>query len=83
MFSLAYSQQRENSNAIFANDKLKNSNELVNAVANMKINDVKYELNAATASDTLVEFARDPCEITHTSNGINHQNILSSRTIGI
>ena len=80
------SPQRENSNAIFASDELQNSNNLVNAVAifdNITINDVVYELNAATVSDSQVEFARDSNGINHTNNGINHQKILSRRTIGI
>ena len=78
--------QRENSNAIFASDKLQNSNNLVNAVAifdNITINDVVYELNAATVSDSQVEFARDSNGINHTNNRINHQNLLSSRMIRI
>ena len=57
--------------------------ELVDAVTNMTINDVGYELNAATASDAQVGFARNPEKNTHTSNGITHQKLLSIRTIGI
>ena len=49
----------------------------------MKINFVGYKLNSATASDAQVEFASDPDGITHNSNGITHQNLLSSWMIEI
>ena len=53
-FSLDSSSQREKLNAIFASEKLENSDNIVNAVTNMTINDVKYELNTATDSDSQV-----------------------------
>ena len=62
-------------------DKLGNSNEIVNA--NTRIHDAVYELNATTVSDAQVEFASDPEKNTHTNNGINQQNLLSSRMVGI
>ena len=34
--------------------------EVVNAVSDMTINNAVYELNAAAASDSQVEFASDP-----------------------
>ena len=83
MFSLVSIPQRENPNAIFANDKLEVSYKLVNIVANTTINDVGYELNATTESDTQVKFAIDPEKNTYTSNGINHQKLLSSRTVNM
>ena len=49
----------------------------------MEINDVVYELNPATASDAQVEFSSNQEGITHTNNGINHQNLLSRLMIGI
>ena len=54
MCSLASSSQRENSNAVFASEKLENSDDIVDAVSNMTINDVRCELNTATASDAQV-----------------------------
>ena len=71
--SLAFSPHEENSNAVFASKKLENPNMLVNAVANITINDVGCELKAATASDAQVEFASDLYGITHTNNRITHQ----------
>ena len=61
-------------------------NEIFNAVArfeNMTINDVEYELKTATTIDAQFEFESNPDRITHTNNGIIHQNLLSSRIIGI
>ena len=83
MFSITFSQQRENLNAIFASKKLESSKEIVNAVANMTINNVGYELNAAIVSDAQVEFVSNLDGITCTKNGITHQNLLGSRMINI
>ena len=58
-FSLASIPYRENPNAICASEKLENTDELFDAVANMTINDVRYELNTTIASDAKVEFASD------------------------
>ena len=68
---------------IFASENLENPDDLVDAVVNMTINDVGYELNTSTASDAQVKFARDPDTITCISNVINHQKLLSSRTTGV
>ena len=68
---------------IFASEKIDNSNKLVNAVAYMTINNVRYELNAAFVSDAQAKFASNPDIITHTSNGITHKNLLSRCTIRI
>ena len=68
---------------IFASEKLENLDNLVNAVANMTINGVIYELNTATTSDAQFEFASNTDKITHTRNGDTHQKVLSSRMIRI
>ena len=60
MFSIGFIPQIENLDVIFASEKLENPNKLVNTVTNMRINNVGYELNTATTSDTQVEFASDP-----------------------
>ena len=49
----------------------------------MIINDFGYELNAVNVSDVHVEFESDPYGINYTSNGITHQKLLGSRTIGV
>ena len=81
--SLSSSLQRNNSNTIFASEKLENSDNKVDAVKNMTINNVGYELNTATASDAQIYFASNPDKSTHTSNGDNYQTLLSIRTISI
>ena len=48
-FSIASSTQRENLNAIFASKKIVNSDYLVNVVTKMTTNNIRYELNTATA----------------------------------
>ena len=68
--SLLSSSQRENLSAIFTSEKLEKSEKLVYAVNNMKINDVRYELNIETMSDSQVDLASDSDTVTHTSNGI-------------
>ena len=83
MCSVSSSSQRENSNAIFASEKRDNLESLVGAVANMKINDVRYEFNTAITSEAKVEFSSDPDKSTHASNRITHKILLSSRTIDI
>ena len=49
----------------------------------MTIEDVGYELNVDTTSDTQVEFASGPDRITHINNVIIHQNLFSSQMISI
>ena len=68
---------------IFASENLENPDDLVDAVVNMTINDVGYELNTATTGDTKVKLPGNSYGITHTSNKTNHQMFLSSRTIRI
>ena len=80
--SIASSSQRESLNAIFASEKLEKPDELVNAVKSMTINSIIYELNTATVSDAQVDLAINPDTVTHTSNGIIDQKLLSIQTIG-
>ena len=63
--------------AISVIEKLENLDELVDPVMNMKMNNIGYELNAVTASDAQVEFASDTDTVTHTSNIVTDQKILS------
>ena len=56
-------------------------NKLVDAINNFTINDAVYELNTATASDTQGDLPRNLDTVTHTSNVILDQNLLSFRTI--
>ena len=69
-FSNASSSQKENLNAIFTSEKIEKSDNLVNAVKNMTINNSGYELNIATTSDTQGNLTSDTYTVTHTSNGI-------------
>ena len=78
----ASNSHRENSNAVFTSGKIEKSNNLVNAVNNMAINDVGYELNIATVSNAQVHLTSDPDTVTHTSNRILDQKVLICRTIG-
>ena len=80
-FSQASSSQRENADAIFKSDKIDKSYELVNAINNLTINDNVYELNRATASDTQGNITSNPDTVTHTSNIILDETLLSCRTI--
>ena len=65
------SAQREKSNAIFTSEKLDKSEELVDTVNNLTINDARYyESNTATKSDVKGDLTRNPETVTHTSNGI-------------
>ena len=56
-------------------------NKLVDAINNFTINDAVYELNTATASDTQGDLPRNLDTVTHTSNVILDQKLLSFRTI--
>ena len=49
----------------------------------MTINNIECELNLETVSNAQVKFASNPDGSTHTSNVVTHQNLLSSRIIGI
>ena len=68
---------------IRTSEKLENLNDLLNAVVHVTINKVAYDITAVNTSDAQVKYASDPDRIIHTSNGITHQNLLSSRTIRI
>ena len=72
MQSCAYLTEK-NPNRIFASEKLENSDDLVDEVANMTINDVRHQLNAVTVSYTQFKFASNTDTITHTRNRITHQ----------
>ena len=53
--------QREISNMIFTSEKLDKSDELVDSVKNLTINDAKfYESNTATASDAQCNLTSNP-----------------------
>ena len=69
-------------NAIFTSEKLEKLDKLVNAVKNMTINNTGYELNIATPSDAQVDLASNPDTVTHTSNRVLDQKLLSFQTIG-
>ena len=74
-FSHASSPQRENANTIFTSKKLDKSDELVDAVKNLTINDVKYyESNTATESDSQGNLTSNTEIVTHISNIIFEQN---------
>ena len=76
-FSHASISQRENLNVIFTSEKLEKSENLVNAVKNMTINDAGHELNTATVSDEQGNIMRSPDTVTHTRNGILDQKLLN------
>ena len=60
-FSRASNTQRKNSNAIFTNEKLDKSYELVDAVMNLTIDDAEYyESKTATISDAQGDLTSDP-----------------------
>ena len=59
-FSHTCNTQKENANAIFISKKLDKSNDMVGAVKNLTINDVKYyESNTATVSDSKGDIKRN------------------------
>ena len=81
----------KNEDAIFTSEKLDKSDELVDTINKLTINDAGYDLNKVTASDTQGDLARNPDTVTHTSDGpdtfthtssgILDQKLLSGRTI--
>ena len=91
-FSHASSRQRENEDAIFTSEKLDKSDEIVDAINKLTINDAIYELNKATASDaqgdltsnldTVIHTSNRPDTFTHTSNRILDEKLLSYGTTG-
>ena len=68
--------------AIFTNENLDKLDNLVNAINNLTINDARYELNKATASDAQGNLTNSSDAVTHTSNRILDETLLSCRTIG-
>ena len=69
-FSHTSNTQKENANTILTSEKLDKSDELVNAVNNLTINDNEYyESTLATASDTQGDLTRNLETSTHTRNG--------------
>ena len=86
--------QKDNANAIFTSEKLDKSDELIDAVNNLKINDAEYyQSNKVTASDAQGDITHNLETITHTKNGnetVTHtrndnseQKLLSIRTIPV
>ena len=92
VFIHAYSSQIENLDAIFTSDNLDRSNEPVNAINNLKINNARYELKTTTTSDaqgnltsdldTVTHTSNGPDTVTHTSNVVSNKKLLRFRTIG-
>ena len=79
---------------IFTSENLDKSDELLDTVKNLTINDSKYyESNTATASDSQGDITRNPETVTRTSNrnetvthirnGNFEQKSLSNRTIPV
>ena len=74
--------QRENVNAIFTSDKLDKSDDMVDAVNNLKIHDSEYhESNTAAASDAQGDLTRNPETVIFTRNVKFEQNLLSNQTM--
>ena len=69
-----FSSYRENLDTIFTNEKIEKSDELVNTINNLTINNPIYELNIATTSDTQGNLTSDPDTVTHTNNGFLTEN---------
>ena len=57
------------------------SDKLVDVVKNIRIKNVGYDLNTATARDAKFNLVLDPDTVTHTSNVIMDQKLLSCRSI--
>ena len=60
MFSHTSSSQIENSNATFISEKLEKSDEIVNEVNKLTINDAVYKLNTSAARDAQGDLKSDP-----------------------
>ena len=83
-FSHVYSSKRENTNMVFTTEELEKLEKLVGAVNNLTINDAKYnESNTATVNDAQVNLTSNLETVTHTSNGICKQKLLSYQTIPV
>ena len=66
---------------LFTSERLDKSDNIVNAINHLTINDAGYELSKATASDAQGNITSDPDTVTHTSNVILDRKKLSCRTI--
>ena len=74
------SAKRYNSNTIFTGEKLDKSDELVDAVKNLTINDtIYYESNTTTSSDSQGDLTRNPETVIHTINGNETANHTRNR----
>ena len=68
-FNHTSSTQRDNENAIFTSEKLDKSDELVDAVNNLTVNEAEYyESNTETTSDTQGDLTRNTETVTCASN---------------
>ena len=69
---------------IFTSEKLYKSDELVDAIKILKINDAKcYESKTATASNSQGDLTRNTKTVPHTRNGNFEQRVSSYRTIPV
>ena len=69
---------------ILTSEKLYKSDELVDAIKILKINDAKcYESKIATASDSQDDLTRNTKTVPHTRNGNFEQRVLSYWTIPV
>ena len=91
-FSNTSNTQREDANAIFTSVKLDKSDELVDTLKDLTINDAEYYVsNSATANDAKGDSSSDPKTVTYTSdgkgkvrdtsNGKFQQTLLSNHTL--
>ena len=80
IFSNTSNTQIENENAIFTSEKIDKSDELVEAVEDLTIDNAKYyESNTATASESQGYTTHNPETVTHTSNRNKTVNQTSNR----
>ena len=69
---------------IFTSEKLDKSDNLVDLLHSLKINnDVYYEYSKATTSNAQDDLTLNPKIVTHTSNRIFKQKVLSNQTIPV
>ena len=67
--------KRENAKKIFTSENINKSDELVDTVKNLTINDAEYyESNIATGSDAQGGLTRNPETVNHTSKGKFEKN---------
>ena len=82
-FSHKSNTQTENVNTIFTSDKIDKSNDLVDTVNNLIINDAEYfKSNKDTASDTQGDLPIDPETLNTTSNGNETVTHTSNGNVG-